>query len=165
MPQEFNLQEALKHAIQTEKDVMDFYLKAAAAVTDVKAKKVFQTLATEEKEHAFNFFPRYTGGELGTFEEFISAPARKGSVMLADLEKSIGANTHEREAMVIALREEKDLASNLNKTAEKIIDPVVRQVFEKMAKETDNHYQIIEAEYAHMMGMVHDTDIDTYVRE
>jgi hypothetical protein len=34
-----------------------------------------------------------------------------------------------------------------------------------MAKETENHYAIIESEYAHLMGMVHETDIDTFVRE
>jgi hypothetical protein len=38
-------------------------------------------------------------------------------------------------------------------------------VFERMAKETDDHYQLIESEYAHLMGMVHETDIDTFVRE
>ena len=39
------------------------------------------------------------------------------------------------------------------------------KAFERMAQETENHYAIIESEYAHMMGMVHETDIDTYVRE
>jgi hypothetical protein len=34
-----------------------------------------------------------------------------------------------------------------------------------VAKETRTHYAIIESEYARTMGMVHETDIDTYVRE
>lgn len=165
MPQEFNLQEALKMAAQTEKDVMDFYKRAAEIVKDPKAKKVFDTLAGEEREHAEHFFPLYTGDDLGTFDEFISAPPRSDSAMLKELETVLDADVHERKAMEIALREEQDLERNLEVTATKVIDPAVRAVFERMAKETRNHYEIIESEYARMMGMVHETDIDTYVRE
>lgn len=165
MPQEFNLQEALKLAVQTEKNVMDFYKRAAEITNDPKAKKVFETLAREEREHAEHFFPLYQGGDLGSFEEFISSPPHPDTAMLKELEKAINADVHERKAMEIALREEEDLEKNLRMTASRIIDPAVRGVFEKMAKETHNHYAIIESEYAHMMGMVHETDIDTYVRE
>jgi len=35
----------------------------------------------------------------------------------------------------------------------------------KNADATHQHYEVIESEYAHLMGMVHETDIDTYVRE
>ena len=58
-----------------------------------------------------------------------------------------------------------DLGKNLRMTASHIVDPGVRAVFDRMAEETETHYAIIESEYAHMMGMVHETDIDTYVRE
>ena len=85
--------------------------------------------------------------------------------MLKLLEKALDENVHERKAMELALKEEKDLVKNLRMTASRIVDPAVRAVFERMARETENHYAIIESEYAHMMGMVHETDIDTYVRE
>jgi len=49
--------------------------------------------------------------------------------------------------------------------AAKIDNPDVRKVFEQNATSTDHHFQIIESEYARLMGMVHETDIDTYVRE
>ena len=81
------------------------------------------------------------------------------------LEKSLDENVHERKAMQIALKEEEDLAKHLRLTASKIVDPAVRAVFERMAKETENHFALIESEYAHLMAMVHETDIDTYVRE
>lgn len=165
MPQEFNMQEALKLAIQTEKNVMDFYLKAADVTENVRAKKVFQTLAMEEREHASHFFHLYTGGGLGSFEEFMARPAKSDSAMLRQLEKALDTKTHERKAMEIALKEEDDLAKNLTQTAANIVDPGVRAVFERMAKETKDHYAIIESEYAHLMGMVHETDIDTFVRE
>ncbi len=165
MPQEFNLQEAIHEAIQTEKDVMDFYTKAAEISDNERAKKVFLTLAGEEREHAANFFHLYTGSELGTFDEFMARPPRDVSVMLHNLMKSLDENVNERKAMELALAEEQDLAKNLRTTAALIVDTAVRGVFEKMARETDDHYQIIESEYAHLMGMVHETDMDTFVRE
>ena len=165
MPQEFNMQEAIRMAIQTEKDVMDFYLRAAEITENERAKKVFETLAREEREHANNFFGLYSGKDLGNFDDFISTEPNTDTTIMHNLEKALGEQVHERKAMEIALQEEEDLARHLEMTAEKIVDPGVRAVFNKMVLETRNHYAIIESEYAHMMGMVHETDIDTYVRE
>ncbi len=165
MNQEPTLLDAIKQAIQTEKDVMDFYLKAAVLTNNARGKKVFEQLAKEEREHAGHFFEIYTGSDLGSFEDFIAMPPSKGHVMLKQLEKALDENVHERKAMELALKEEEDLVKNLQMTASRIVDPAVRAVFERMARETENHYAIIESEYAHMMGMVHETDIDTYVRE
>lgn len=165
MPQEFNMQEAIKLAIQTEKNVGDFYTRAASITKNSRAKKVFELLAKEEQEHASHFFHLYQGGDLGTFEQFMSTPPKSDTAMLKSLEKALDENVHERKAMEIALREEEDLARSLTMTAERIIDPAVRAIFERMAKETRDHYALIESEYAHVMAMVHETDIDIYVRE
>jgi rubrerythrin len=56
MPQEMKMIEAIKLAIQTEKDVMDFYLKAAALTENERGKKVFELWASEERVHAGHFF-------------------------------------------------------------------------------------------------------------
>lgn len=165
MPQEFNMQQAIKSAIQTEKNVMDFYLRAAEITKNERAKKVFETLAREEREHASNFFDIYSGKDLGSFDEFMATEPKFDTTILHNLEKALAEDVHERKAMEFAMQEEEDLARHLDMTAEKIVDPGVRAVFEKMAEETRNHYAIIESEYAHWMGMVHETDIDTYVRE
>ena len=49
--------------------------------------------------------------------------------------------------------------------AQGVVDPAVRTVFERVVKETQGHYALIESEYAHVMGMVHESDQDTFVRE
>jgi rubrerythrin len=165
MTQEMKMEEAIKIAIQTEKDVMDFYLKAASLTNNERGKKVFEQLAKEEREHAEHFFKIYTGTDLGSFEDFISQPPSSGHAMLKMLEKALDENVHERKAMELAMQEEEDLVKSLRMTAGRIVDPGVRAVFERMAQETENHYAIIESEYAHMMGMVHESEIDTYVRE
>jgi len=165
MPQEFNMQEAIKMAIQTEKNVMDFYLRAAEISENERAKKVFETLASEEREHANSFFALYSGKDLGSFDDFIASEPDIETTIIHKLEKALGDQVHERKAMEFALQEEEDLARHLEMTAEKIVDPAVRAVFNKMVVETRNHYAIIESEYAYIMGRVHDTDMDTYVRE
>jgi rubrerythrin len=165
MPQEFSMQEALRLAIETEKAVMCFYEQAAKVSKDARASKVFTTLAGEEREHAGHFFKLYKGADLGDFEAYMAKKPDFESVMLHHLKKEITPDLTERKAMEIALKEEEDLAKNLAMTAERIVDPIVRAVFDRMVKETENHFAIIESEYAHMMGMVHETDIDTFVRE
>lgn len=165
MPQELKMLEAIKFAIQTEKDVMDFYLKAASLTSNERGKKIFEQLAKEEREHAGHFFKVYSGSDLGSFEEFMAEPPRSSHAMLKQLEKALDENIHERKAMELALKEEEDLVKNLRMTASHIVDPAVRAVFDRMAVETETHYAIIESEYARMMGMVHETDINTYVRE
>ena len=46
-----------------------------------------------------------------------------------------------------------------------MVDPSVRKVFERVVKETQGHYDMIESEYAHVMTMVHESNQDIYVRE
>ena len=144
---------------------MDFYLKAVTLTSNERGKKVFAQLAKEEREHAGHFFEIYTGSDLGSFEDFMAMPPSQGHAMLKPLEKALDENVHERKAIELAMKEEEDLVKNLQMTASRIVDPSVRGVFERMARETENHYAIIESEYARMMGMVHETDIDAYVRE
>ncbi len=165
MTQQFNLNEALKKAIQTEKDVMDFYNRAAEITQNPKGKAVFQTLAKDEHEHASHFFHVYPGKDLGTFDEFMARPPQANIAMQQELSKALKEGGSERKAMEIAMREEELLEKNLRATAAQISDSKVKAVFEKMAEETNHHYQIIESEYARIMGMVHETDINTFVRE
>ncbi len=63
------------------------------------------------------------------------------------------------------MEKEQRLEESLRDMAAKINNPDVRAIFEENAKSTHNHYVIIESEYARLMGMVHETDIDTFVRE
>lgn len=165
MPQEYKMQEALKMAIQAKKNLMDFYLKAAEVTQHPEGKKVFSRLAGEVRENVGRFFDHYNRKDLGNFEEFISAPPRPDSVMLVELEKALNADTHDRKARELALKEEEDLERHFRTAATSVVDPAVRDVFLAVAKETRNHYDVIESEYARTMGMVHETDIDTYVRE
>ena len=160
-----DVKEAVRRSIQTEKNAMDFYARGAAQIKNVDARKVFELLAREEREHAHWFHNVYSGDDIPDLEAFLNSGPAVDSDWLKDLEKVGFANLDERKAMELAMEKEKKLAAHLRELAGKIEQPRGAAVFEQNARSTDNHYQLIESEYARLMGMVHETDIDTFVRE
>lgn len=159
------VQEAIKQAIQTEKNAMNFYQMGAEQMKDQEAKRLFEQLAKEEKEHAAHFFSAYRGTDLGSFEEYIAAPPQNESSWIISIKKVIGPDFTEQKALEVAMEKETNLEQALRYTAAKISDPAVREVFELNARETHNHYLTIESEYARIMAMVDESDMDIYVRE
>lgn len=165
MFKEYTLQEALKMAIKSEKESMDFYLRAASASADERSKKVFELLAKEEVQHLTAFFHHYQGGDLGDLETFLASPPDRQSAMHQALETAIAEEVHEQKALEIALKEEKACIDFYTIVAKDIVDPLVRRVFETVIKETQGHYDMIEDEYMRVMTMVHSSDQNIYVRE
>ncbi len=162
---DIDLKDAVRRAMQTEKNAMDFYLRGAEMMKNAEAKKVFTLLAREESEHAEWFYNVYPGDDITDLQAFLSSGADQNSEWMKELSIVNAAGFDERKAMELALEKEKNLAEHLRALAEKIENPEIRKVFEQNATSTDHHYQIIESEYARLMGMVHETDIDTFVRE
>lgn len=159
-----DLKEAIRRSIQTEKNAMDFYVRGAALMKNPEAKKVFELLAREEREHAGWFYDIYPGDDLD-FDSFMATATDDSADWLGELGSISVENFNERKAMELAMDKEQKLAEHLHKMAAKIEDPEIKKVFEKNATSTENHYLLIESEYARLMGMVHETDIDTFVRE
>ncbi len=165
MLENIDLKDAVRRAIQTEKNAMEFYQRGAEMMKNAEAKKVFELLAREEREHAEWFHNVYPGDDIDDLQAFLDTASTKDSEWLTELKQVNKAGFDERKAMELAMQKEKNLAEHLRKLAAKISNPEVRKVFEDNATSTDHHYQIIESEYARLMGMPHETDIDTYVRE
>lgn len=160
-----DMQDALKQAIQTEKNAMNFYQIGAQQMKDKEAKRLFEQLAREEKEHAAQFFKAYQGSELGSFEEFITSPPQNEALWINSIQKVIGPDFSEQKALEYAMEKETHLEKALRETAAKISDASIKEIFLWNANETHNHFLTIEAEYARIMAMVDESDMDTYVRE
>jgi len=159
------VQEAIKQAIQTEKNAMNFYEIGAQQMKDKDAKRMFEQLAKEEKEHAAHFYKAYRGADLGTFEEFMARPPQNESLWVTSIQKVISSDFSEQKALELAMEKETGLEKALRETASKISDQSVKEIFLLNANETHNHYLTIESEYARIMAMVDESDMDTYVRE
>ncbi len=160
-----DVQEAIKRSIQTEKNARDFYRLGARHMRDERARKTFELLAGEEAQHARMFYDIYTGTDIPDFDAFMAVDPLRDSDWLTDLEKGLMEELKERRAMALAMDKELKLEAALRAMAAKIADEKVKAVFLKNAESTHQHYELIESEYAHLMAMVHETDIDIYVRE
>lgn len=160
-----NTEEAVRRSIQTEKNAMNFYLLAARYFKDPDAKRIFETLAREEREHAGQFYRIYTGRDIASFDQFMDEEPDNQSSWHSSLKKLIDDSFDEKKALELAMDKEKRLEEALLESASKIEDASVRSIFELNARETHNHYLMIESEYARLMGMVHESDMDTFVRE
>ncbi len=165
MGKEYSVQEALKLAIKAEKDSMDFYRRAHSVAKNERAKKVLDLLANEEVAHLKAFFDHYKGTEFGDVVSYIDSPADEKNPAYSKLTKVINDDFVEQKALELALAEEKNCVGQYTQLAKGVVDPAVRAIFERVVKETQGHYDLIESEYAHIMGMVHETDQDTFVRE
>jgi rubrerythrin len=165
MGKEYSVQEALKLAIKAEKDSMDFYRKASSVAKNERAKKVLDLLANEEVGHLKAFFDHYKGPEFGDLKSYMESPPDTKNPTYIKLEKAISEDMIEKRALELALIEEKECIGQYTQLAKDVVDPMVRAIFEQVVRETQKHYDMIEAEYAHIMTMVHESDQDTYVRE
>ena len=165
MGKEYSVQEALKLAIQAEKDSMDFYRKAASVTKNERARKVFDLLANEEVGHLKAFFDHYKGGEFGDLQTYMASSPDTNNVTYRALMKAIDEETHEQKALEISMKEEKACIDHYTVLIKDIVDPLVRGIFEQVIKETQGHYDMIEDAYMHVMKMVDKSDQDIYVRE
>lgn len=160
-----DIQEAIKRSLQTEKNAMNFYQLGAKLIKDDNARRAFEILAKEEREHASQFYKLYTGGDIPSFDEFMNAVADDESSWMVTVNRSVSEEFTEKKALELAIEKEKNLEEALRATAAKINDPAIKAVYESNANETLHHLEMIEAEYAHLMGMVHESEMDTFVRE
>jgi rubrerythrin len=129
------------------------------------ARKTFELLAREEREHAGQFYKIYTGSDIPSLDAFLDSPFDNESSWVASITRLVDSDFTEQKALELAMEREKNLEETLLETSARIDDAAVREVFVLNAKETHNHYLLIESEYARLMGMVHETDMDIFVRE
>ncbi len=160
-----DIQEAIKRSILVDKCARDFYRLGSMHMNDERAKKTFELLASEKEEHAKRFYDIYEGTDIPDFEAFMAVDPKTDLDWLNDKEKALMKDMDERHALELAMDKSQILVKSLRDIANKIADSQVKSVFLKNADAAQQHYQLVESEYAHLMGMVHETDIDTYVRE
>lgn len=160
-----DVQEAVRRSIVTERNAMYFYLLGAEQMQDQAARSLFELLAREEREHAGHFHSIYRGDDIPSLEQFLDTPPENVSSWITSISTLIEGDFSEQKAMELALDREWRLEESLLEIASTIEDSEARAIFELNARETNNHYLLIESEYARIMGMVHECDMDTYVRE
>lgn len=153
MPETIDVQQALRSAVQTEKDAMDFYHYGAEKMAETKAKEVFQLLAREERQHAGQFYQVYTGEDLPDLETFLDGPPDTKSSWWRALKQAMLTDFDERKALEMAMEQELALEKSLRETAGQIAVAEIKAVYLANANSTHHHYQLIQEEYKAMLGM------------
>ena len=165
MPQEYTMQQALRLAIQTKKDLYDFYREAAEVTENLAGKMVLRRLCDEVEENIGKFFKYYKNNDLSSLDEFLATPPQSGSVMLIELRKALDKKIQARRARELAMQEEKSIEMSFRRAAKQVIDPIVRNLFMEVADDAARHFAIIESEYEYQITRIHESEVDTYVRE
>lgn len=147
------LQQAIKAAIQTEKDAMDYYKYGAERMADDKARATFELLAREEYQHAESFYHIYSGPDIPSFAAFMALPPDTNSSWWKLLQNLLGQDFDERKALEQAIEQEEALEKELRAMAARIGDPEVARVYLANASSTHHHLEVIEEEYRAMFGM------------
>ena len=153
MGEQFDVQQALKSAIQTEKDAMDFYKFGAQQMPDDKARQTFEMLARDEMQHARMFYNAYKGTDIPSFEAYINSPPDTESSWWKGLQQLMLGDFDERKALELAIEQEEVLEKELRATARKIADPEIRAIYEANASSTHGHAVLVTEDYKAMFGM------------
>ena len=148
-----DVQKTIKDSIQTEKDAMDFYKYGAERMAEDKARQTFEILAREEYQHAESFFRIYSGDDIPSFQEFMSAPPNTESGWWKNLQSLLVQDFDKRKALELAIEQEDALEKSLREMAASIDDPDVARVFLANATSTHNHLELVEEDYKAMFGM------------
>lgn len=148
-----DLKAALLDAVQTEKDAMDYYQLAAEKSTDERARKTFELLSREERQHAYSFYSACSDSDLPPFDEMMAVPPDTESSWFKALRKAMVGDFDERLALQLSIEQEDALEKQLRSMAEKISDPSVRAIYLANANSTHMHMEMIEEDYKAMLGM------------
>ena len=152
MSEKIDLQQAIKEAMQTEKDAMDYYKFAAEKMFDERAKRSFEILAKEEKQHAHMFYAIYKGDDVPDFEAFMAAEPDTQSSWWKALQQAMIGDFDEQKAVELAIDQELELEKNLREMAEKIDDEEVKKIYLANARSTHHHYELCLEERGAILG-------------
>lgn len=155
MPEIDNIKDAIKTAIQMEKDGFSFYEKAAAQTSSDIGKAVFKSLAADELLHLEVFqklFDEKVGKEewydlVNTSKKYVDIP-----IFPKDLQVVEGANpdTNEIDALRIGMDSEQKAIDYYTEIRENSSDDEVNKIIDEIINQEKNHYNILEGEFHHI---------------
>jgi len=141
------LKRALREAIQTEKNAMDFYRLAAAKMFNQHARLTFKLISNEERAHAFSFYQAYPDRDLPPFDALMAEPPDTKADWWQALQRIIPGEFDEKKALAFAIEREANLEKQLLEKADTIDDPQVREVYLSNAESTRRHLEVIRQDY------------------
>ncbi len=149
------MKDAIKTAIEMERDGYDFYTKAAARTSSEMGEIMFKSLAQDEVLH-LEIFQKIFEENVGSTEwdALVNSSNKYADlpVFPKDLEAVEGANpdTSELDALHMAMDSEKDAIDYYTKILEDTEDSEVKKIIEEIIEQEKNHYWILHEEFTHL---------------
>lgn len=143
--------DALRIAIATERSGLEFYTRAARVATNVRARRVFQKLADEERTHLSTLQTRYQK-LLTTDPQLESRPTFlffKGAAngLFADAAEEVLKGVDDRQALKIGIRCERSSHKFFKRYGERFEDSEGKRIFLEFADEERDHLDLLLREY------------------
>lgn len=143
--------EAIRMAIELEKDGEKFFREAANKTENKLGKKMFQSLAEDELKHLETFqhmFDTMTGTD--AWRSIAEEIGRLGKVpVFEEVSKKspVKDSTSEVEGLRLAMEIEKKAIEFFSEAIEQADDPVAVEIFERIRGQEEYHYGLIQAQY------------------
>ena len=150
-----DVKEAIKIAIQMEKDGYDFYRRAATQTSSKMGETIFQTLANDELMHLDTFQKIFEGrvGK-GEWDSLVNSSKKYAnlSVFPKDLKTTEGASpdTNELDALHMAMNSEKEAIDFYSGILEKTQDDEVKKIIGEIIQQEKSHYLLLQEEFDHL---------------
>ncbi len=165
MTESENVKDAIKTAIQMEKDGYTFYKKAAAQTTSNMGKSIFESIANDELLH-LEVFKKMFNDIVGKDEwnELVNSSKKYSNINVfpKDLKEVVGANpdVNEIDALRIAMDSEKEAIDYYTKIRDNLMDDQVKNIVNEIIEQEKNHYKIFEGEFNHINTTGYWFDLD-----
>ncbi len=153
--------QALRQAIRLEQDGYNFYTEAAERTADPRGREMFLSLADDEKLHLRIVQDQYEALSAGQgwvpFSEALELkpvdvdkslfpPEREA------LEKSIGSEASDAEALLFAIQKENESYELYRKAATETDDPAGKDMYQRLASYEHVHFDILMLNYEHLIS-------------
>jgi rubrerythrin len=134
---------AVEMSLNMEKDAVAFYTEAAGKTSHPVGKKMFLSIAEDEKRHIEMLTALLKGLDLTP--QSVDPMAKVKSVfeeMKDEMHARITATSDDTKALEIAMEMERKGFEFYKKAASEAPDPKSRGLFERLITEEERHYQI-----------------------
>ena len=148
--------EAIKMAIELEKEGYAFFRSAAAKTNNKLGKEMFERLADEEIKHMETFRKMFDSiSKAEDWQEVVShLKGVKKVPVFSEAENKMKAEREpgEVEALREAMEIERKAIDFFNNAKENSNDETAREIFERIKQEEEFHHALLQAQYDSVMG-------------
>lgn len=143
--------DAMRIAIATERSGLEFYTRAASMATNTRARRIFQTLADEERNHLSTLQTRYqkllvADPQLESRPTFLFFKGAANGLFAAAADEVV-RGIDDRKALRIGIRCERTSHRFFKRYAERFEDTEGKRIFLEFADEERAHLDLLLREY------------------